>query len=345
MAGGDPELNPAFAPFLMKLAEGKSLSREEARAAVAAIMEGTVSPAQTAAFLTALHIKGETAEEITGAAEAMREKALPIDPAPLVPVDTCGTGGDGAGTFNISTAAAIIVAGAGVPVLKHGNRAVSSRSGSADVLEALGVRTDAPPETVLRSLREAGMGFCFAPRFHAAMKHAAPVRRELGFRTIFNLLGPLANPGRVRRQVIGVPSPSIARTMAQALLALGAEHALVVHGDGLDEISLHGPTLVVELKNKRLRRWLLTPEDLGLPGSRRGSLAAGSPAESAGILTRILAGEPGPCRDAVVANAAAAIYVGGTGGSLRDCVARAAQSVDSGKAREVLEKLRAVTAT
>jgi anthranilate phosphoribosyltransferase len=310
---------------------------------MARIMAGEWAPARIAAFLVALRAKGETAAEIAGLAEAMRERALGIDISAFPDaIDTCGTGGDGAGTFNISTAAALVAAGAGARVAKHGNRAVSGRCGSADVLEALGVRLEIGPATVARMIAEAGFGFLFAPAHHAAMRHAAPVRRELGVRTVMNLLGPLANPARVRRQVVGVFDGRLCRSIAAALGELGAAAAIVVHGaDGLDEVSTTGETVVARLGaggQVEEERW--TPETFGLPSARIEDLCVSDREASARIVLAVLDGERGPRRDVVLANAAAALLAAGIADSPLDGVERAREAIDAGRARRVLDLVR-----
>ncbi len=331
---------------LVKLVEKTNLTFDEARESVSEIFSGHVPASQVAGFLIALRMKGETVDEIAGAAEAMRGAATRIHlPEAPVMADTCGTGGDKQGSFNISTAAAFVVAGAGFTVAKHGNRSISSACGSADVLEALGVKIDPPVSVVERCLKEIGIGFLFAPAFHPAMKHAMPVRRELGVRTVFNLLGPLTNPAGANAQVIGVFSDKMVEVMAQVLLRLGTRHSMVVHGAGHDEITLFGKTTVVEIVDGRLRRKMLTPEDFGYKRHSAVALRGGDKEENAGILRRVLAGETGPQRDAVVANAAAAILVASRAAGHRDVKtlkqARlvAEHSIDSGAAKEKLEKL------
>ncbi|MBM4019422.1 MAG: anthranilate phosphoribosyltransferase [Planctomycetes bacterium] len=327
-------------PYIQKLARGGHLALEESQAAMREIMEGRATPAQVAAYLTALAVKGPTPEEIAGAALVMREKATRIDVGDLPVIDTCGTGGTGKGTFNISTCAAIVAAGAGAYVAKHGNRGATSRCGSSDVLEALGVNVQAPPAAVARCIREARMGFLFAPALHGAMKHAAPVRKEIGIRTIFNVLGPLTNPAGARRQVMGVFAADLVEPIAQVLLRLGAEHALVVHSaDGLDEISLGAPTHVAEVRGGAVACYDLAPEALGLPQAGREALRADSVQESAAAVRAVLAGERGPRRDVVLANAAAALYVAGVARDIHDGLRRAAAAVDSGAAAGVLELL------
>jgi len=327
-------------PFIQKLWSGEDLSLEESREAMRLIMEGRATPAQVAAYLVALSIKGPTPDEIAGAALVMREKATRIDVGDLPVIDTCGTGGTGRKPFNVSTCAAIVAAGAGAYVAKHGNRGATSRCGSSDVLEALGVNVQAPPEVVARSIREARIGFLFAPLLHGAMKHAAGVRKDIGIPTVFNVLGPLTNPAGARRQVMGVFTRDLVRQIAEVLLRLGAEHALVVHSsEGLDEITLSGPTHVAEVKGGRIREYDVTAADLGLPESDLGDMRVETPAQGAEIIRTILAGEKGPRRDIVLANAGTAVYVAGLARTPAECVARAAEAVDSGAARRTLEAL------
>ena len=291
----------------------------------------------------ALRVRGETVDEITGGARAMRARALRID-APDGAIDTCGTGGDGKGTFNISTAAALVVAGCGVPVAKHGNRALSSRSGSADLLAALGVNIDADMALVRAALWEAGIGFLMAPRHHGAMRHVAPTRMELGTRTLFNLLGPLANPAGARRQVIGVFDPKRARDMALVLRNLGSERAWIVHGsDGIDELTTTGPSTVVALEEGDIRGFAVAPEDAGLPRAAPADLAGGDAAHNAAIVRAVLDGAPGPARDVVVLNAAAALAVAGRADGLAEGAALAARAIDGGKAAAALAKLVAIS--
>jgi anthranilate phosphoribosyltransferase len=330
---------------LKKLVEGRDLTEGEAMAAMTQVMEGEASPATVAALLTALRMKGETPKEITGFARVMREKAVRIRPRRDGLVDTCGTGGGTLATFNISTAAAFVAAGAGVPVAKHGNRAMSSCCGSADVLEALGVCIACSPERVEACVEEAGFGFMFAQAHHPAMKHAAPVRRELGFRTVFNLLGPLTNPAGAGAQVIGVFEPGLTELLALALRNLDCRRALVVHGlDGLDEISTVGRTRVTELRDGLIRTYELTPDEVDLPAATAADLTPGaSPEASAALLREVLAGRPGPRRDIVLLNAAAALMVGGAAESLRDGIERAAAAIDSGAAENCLERMKAIS--
>ena len=329
-----------FLSALNSVIDGNDLTENEMVSAMTDIMEGNVNDSQLAAFLTALHIKGETVAEIVGAARVMRAKAekLNIKATPLV--DTCGTGGDKADTFNISTASALVAAGAGVNIAKHGNRAVSSRSGSADVLKCLGVNLDASLPTVKRCVEKAGIGFLFAPLMHKAMKHAAGVRKELGFRTIFNLLGPLTNPANAQAQVLGVFDAKWIQPLAEVLGDLGCSHALVVHGvDGLDEITLTGDSHIAELKNGKVKSYKLDPDELGLEICFSDELKGGTPEENAKMIEGILNGEKGPKRDIVLLNSAAAIYVGGKAKSLQLAVQYAVESIDSGKAREKLNEL------
>ena len=327
-------------PYLHQAASGTDLSAEQAHQAMSALLEGHQSEAAIAGFLVALRMKGETASELAGFARAMREKMVFVDAGPDV-IDIVGTGGDGAGTFNISTVAAIVVAGAGARVAKHGNRAISGRVGSADVFEALGVRIAMTPEEAVRAVREIGLGFLFAPHLHPAMRHAQPVRRELKMRTVFNLLGPLANPARARMQVIGAPSADAARIMAEALSELGTGHSFVVHGqDGLDEISTTGPTHVYEVSTGCLEKHTWTPEDFGVPRASLPDLAGGSASDNARIAQAILRGEKGARRDIVLVNAAAGLLAAGLAASLREGMAKASDSMESGRAASVLENLQ-----
>jgi anthranilate phosphoribosyltransferase len=304
------------------------------------LLEGGASDALIAGFLVALRIKGETAAELAGFARAMREKAVFIDAGPDV-IDIVGTGGDDAGTFNISTVAAIVMAGAGARLAKHGNRAISGRVGSADVFEALGVRIAMTPEEAAYAVREIRLGFLFAPHLHPAMKHAQAARRELKMRTVFNLLGPLANPARAQMQVIGAPSPGAAKIMAQALSELGTGHSLVVHGqDGLDEISTTSSTDVYEVWTGRVERHVWTPEIFGVPRASRDALAGGGAADNARIVEAVLRGEPGPRRDIVLVNAAAGLMLAGLAADLRGGMTSAMESIDSGCAAAVLGKLQ-----
>jgi anthranilate phosphoribosyltransferase len=326
-----------------RLVEGLDLERDTARAAVSCIMAGEATPAQIASFLTALRMKGEAVAEIIGAAEAMRAHAVRLPDAPRGTLDTCGTGGDARGTFNISTAAALVAAAAGVPVAKHGNRSVTSRCGSADVLEALGVPLDPPIERIARSLVEARFAFLFAPYFHSAMRHAAPVRREIGIRTIFNIVGPLTNPAGASYQLVGVFRRDLAALLARALGELGAERAWVVHGtDGLDEITLAGPTHVAAWETDTLRTFAIDPEAMGLRRAPAEALTGGTAQENAALVLRILRGADGPARDVVLLNAGAALVVAGRAEDLADGMRLAAHAVDSGAALATLDHARRV---
>lgn len=325
---------------LARLLDGRDLSRAQARDVMGEIMSGAATPAQIGGFLVALRLKGETADEIAGCAEAMRAHVLAVKPRRRDLVDTAGTGGDGAGTFNISTAAALVAAAAGAGVAKHGNRAVSSSSGSADVLEALGFALELPAERIERSIDELGFGFLFAPSHHPAMRHAAPVRRELAARTVFNVLGPLTNPAGARAQVVGVYSPELVPTIANVLARLGARRAFVVHGaGGVDELSPAGPNLVCEVSGGKVRRREIDPRDFGVPRCKPGDLAGGSPADNATTIREILAGARGPKREAVLLNAAGAIAAGGHARGLKEGYRVAAETVDSGAAAERLGQL------
>ncbi len=321
------------------LVSGSSLTMEQAGMVMEEIMAGEATAAQFGAFVTALRLKGETVEEIAGMARVMREKAIPVAVSEPV-VDTCGTGGDGSHSFNISTAAAFVVAGAGLKVAKHGNRSMSSQCGSADVMEALGVKINLGAEQVQKCLEEVGIGFMFAPNFHPAMKYATAPRREIGIRTVFNILGPLTNPARASTQVLGVADGSLTMKMAQVLKLLGCHHALVVHGeDGLDEITLGGRTLVCELKAGEITNYSLTPEELGFSRATRGSLRGGSAEENAKLLREVLEGSQGPCRDIVLMNAAAAMVAGDRAENLEQGIQIATEAIDSGKALAKLEGL------
>ncbi|HEX9351856.1 MAG TPA: anthranilate phosphoribosyltransferase [Gaiellaceae bacterium] len=325
---------------LAQILDGHDLARDEARSVMDEIMRGEASPAQIAGFLIALRLKGETADEIAGSAEAMREHVLPVRPRRDDLVDTAGTGGDGAGTFNISTAAAFVAAAAGAGVAKHGNRAISSSSGSADVLEALGFELELPPERLARSIDELGFGFLFAPTHHPAMRHAAPVRRELATRTVFNVLGPLTNPAGARAQVVGVYAPELVPTIAQVLARLGARRAFVVHGaNGIDELSPAGPNLVCEVAGGRVRKREIDPLELGVPRCAPDELRGGSPDENAATIRRIFEGADGGARDAVLLNAAGAIAASGQARNLREGLGYAREAIDSGAAGERLGEL------
>jgi anthranilate phosphoribosyltransferase len=328
---------------IAKLVEKKDLSRAEMAEVMGEIADGTATSAQVGAFLAALRLKGETVDEITGAAEVMRARVDRVRVEKDVFVDTCGTGGDGRHTFNISTTAAFVVAGAGVTVAKHGNRAVSSRAGSADVLAALGVNVDAAKDLVERSIAEVGIGFLFAPRLHPAFKAVAPIRRELGVRTIFNLLGPLANPAGARHQIMGVYEPRWVPVIGGVLAALGAAHAFVVHGEGLDEITVTGMTHVCEVKRGEVERFAMVPEDIGLPRHSEKDIAGGDAERNARILRDVLSGQKGAPRDAVLANAAAGLVCAGAARDLREGVRLAADSIDRGAGAEKLSRLVAMS--
>jgi anthranilate phosphoribosyltransferase len=324
---------------ITSLISGKSLTMDEAASVMEEIMSGEVTPAQFGAFVTALRLKGETVDEITGLAKTMRSKAVPVTIAgPLV--DTCGTGGDGAHTFNISTAAAFVAAGAGLKVAKHGNRAMSSQCGSADVLEALGVKIDLNAEQVQKCLNEAGIGFMFAPMFHPAMKYAAAPRREIGIRTVFNIIGPLTNPAGAGAQVLGVADETLVEKLAQVLKRLGCRHALVVHGeDGLDEITVTGKTRVCELKDGDIKSYSISPEDFGLSTAGLGSLRGGTLEENADLLRRVLVSIPGPQQDVVLMNAAAVLLAGDRVETMQQGIDLARKVIDSGKALDKLEQM------
>jgi anthranilate phosphoribosyltransferase len=324
---------------LGRLAAGDNLSLDEMTGVIDQVMQGSVPENEIAVLLTALRHKGETVDEIAGAALAMRRHMTPIHTTRTGLVDTCGTGGDASGTFNISTAAAIVAAAAGVPVAKHGNRSITSKSGSADVLAALGINIEAPVPVVERCLSELGICFCFAPHMHPAMKHVAPVRKKLGVPTIFNLLGPLCNPAAAPFQVLGVGKPELHKTLADVLALLGTERAVVVHGlGGLDEVSLDGPTDVIEVCGHEMQRFVWKPEDFGLQPAGRESMLIDGPAASAAIIGRILDGERGPPRDVVVLNAAAALWTAGLDASPQACAEQAAAAIDSGSASKLLSQ-------
>lgn len=325
---------------IAKLIERQPLTEAEAEAVMLEIMEGQATPAQIAAYLTALRMNGETADEITGSARAMRAKATRIRPADPLVVDTCGTGGDGGVTFNVSTAVAFVVAGAGITVAKHGNRAVSSRSGSADVLKCLGVRIDLPPEQVEACVNEINIGFLFAPMFHDAMKHAAGPRQEIGVRTIFNLMGPLTNPAGATIQIVGVYEESLCDLMASVLMRLGVRHCYVVHGmDGLDEITLTDRTRICEGKAGRLTSYVVEPRDFGFARARPKDLAGGDAEENTRIIRDILSGREGPRQQLVQLNAAPALVACGKAETLQDGVALAQTIIRSGAAMDKLERL------
>jgi anthranilate phosphoribosyltransferase len=325
---------------LAAVVEGKKLSMEEAHGAMGAVMDGQATASQLAALLVALRMRGETVAELAGFASAMRERVVRVD-APAGIIDTCGTGGDHSGTFNISTAAAIVVAAAGVPVAKHGNRAITSACGSADVLEALGVSTDLGPEEAAVALRRDGFAFLFALGYHPAMRNAGPTRREIGVRTAFNLLGPLTNPAGAKRQVVGVGDPSAAPRIAAVLQLLGSERALVVHGNGLDELPLDGTGVLYDVTPAKVTRHDVVASALGLEVAPLSALLGGTPAENARLVEAILAGEPGPRRDVVLLNAAAGFLAAGRVAELREGVALAASTIDSGLSARLLTRLRA----
>ncbi|NPV53283.1 MAG: anthranilate phosphoribosyltransferase [Firmicutes bacterium] len=330
--------------FIAKAVSRQGLSVDEAEAAMNEIMGGLATPAQIAGYLTALKVKGETCDEITGSARAMRSKAVRVRTRHPVVIDTCGTGGDGARTFNISTAAAFVVAGGGVPVAKHGNRSVSSMSGSADVLEALGININLSPEEVGLCMDETGFGFLFAPHLHTAMKHAIGPRRELGIPTIFNILGPLTNPASAQCQVVGVFSGDLVETIARVLSNLGVRRALVVHGrDGLDEISISAETKVAHLADGDIRTYHIRPEDFDLPRASLDDVRGGTPSENAAIIIDILRGARGPRRDIVLLNSAAAFVAAGAAGDIRDGIGLARESIDSGRAMEKVEEVKGFT--
>ena len=329
-------------PLLAQVASGRALSESEAEAAFDIIMNGDATPSQMGAFLMALRVRGETVDEITGAARIMRAKALAIE-APPGTIDTCGTGGDGSGTFNVSTASALVAAGCGVSVAKHGNRALSSKSGSADVLTALGVNIDADMTVVRRCLWEVGIGFLMAPRHHSAMRHVAPTRVELATRTIFNLLGPMSNPAGAKRQLVGVFAPEWVVPMAEVLGRLGAERAWVVHGAGIDELTTAGVSTVAEFKDGRVTSFEVAPEDAGLARVPRDALRGGEPAHNAAQMRELLGGATGPLRDIVLLNSAAALFVAGRAADLREGVRMAAEALDGGAAKRALDRLVAET--
>jgi anthranilate phosphoribosyltransferase len=333
-----------FKPLLAKLVDGQVLTSEEAGDFFAACLRGEPTPAQVAAAVTALRMRGETVDEIAAFAQAMRDAALTLE-HPWDVIDTCGTGGDGAHTFNISTAAALVLAGAGLKVAKHGNRAMSSKSGSSDVLGVLGVDLTAGLAQQRQALDEAGIAFLFAPAWHGAMRHVGPVRAEIGFRTVFNLLGPLSNPAGAKRQIMGVYDPRLLEPLAEVLGRLGATRAWTVHGQGLDELTTTGPTEVAEWKDGAVRRFEVTPEDAGLPRADIQSLRGGDAETNAAALAALLAGDRGPYRDIVLLNAAAALVVADKATDLKSGVAVAAASIDDGKAAEALAGLARITST
>ncbi|MDK2990266.1 MAG: anthranilate phosphoribosyltransferase [Methanoculleus sp.] len=324
---------------IARVSSGTDLTPAEAEGVMEEIMRGAATPAQIGGFLTALRMKGETVAEIGAFARAMRAAAVPVSLPAQARVDTCGTGGDGAGTFNISTAAAFVAAGAGVPVVKHGNRGVSSRCGSADVLEALGVSVAIPPDRVAAVFSAAGIAFLFAPAYHPAMQYARVARQEIGIRTVFNLLGPLTNPAGAGAHLLGVYDPRLTVPVARVLGDLGAERAMVVHGAGLDEIATAGPTTVAELRNGEVITYTLDCTEFGIPCSSVAAIRGGGPEENARTLLAVLAGENGPARDIVLLNAGAAIYLGGKAGGIAGGIARAEVSIDSGAALDRLRRL------
>jgi len=329
--------------ILGRLMDGGDLSPDEARAAMDEVMAGRATPSQTAAFIVSLRVKGETVDEMTGLVRSMRAAAVTVDVGEPV-IDTAGTGGDRSGTFNISTTAALIAAGAGARVAKHGNRAASSQSGSADVLEELGFDIELDPGDSVRMVREAGFGFFFAPRYHPAMRHAGPVRRELGVPTVFNFLGPLSNPAGATRQVIGVADPKMAERMIRVLANLGSEYAFVFYGeDGLDELTTTGPSYIFRLRDGEITHAEFTPEDFGVARASAGDLVGGDAVHNAGITRSILDGAPGPQRDIALINAAAAIVVAGLADGFTGGVAAAAAAIDGGAARTVLDRAAALS--
>jgi anthranilate phosphoribosyltransferase len=327
-----------------KLVNRVDLSEGETVDVMNQIMTGEATPLQVAAFLTALRMKGETVDEITGAARVMREKAHRVTVGAKTVLDTCGTGGDQKGTFNISTTAAFVLAGAGVNVAKHGNRSVSSQSGSADVLNALGVKIDAPKDRVEQCIARIGIGFLFAPLLHEAMKYAVQPRRDIGIRTIFNILGPLTNPAMATHQLIGIYSRELAAVVARVLKNLGSVRAMVVHGlEGLDEISICGPTHIAELRDGAIKEYLVEPEQFGIQRCALAKLRGGNAEESATVVRAVLEGRPGPPRDVVLLNSGAALYVSERAATIQDGMRLAAESIDSGKARQKLADLVAMT--
>ena len=327
-----------FKTHIAKVANGTPLTFEEARSAFDIVMSGQATPSQIGGFLMALRVRGETVEEISGAVATMRAKMLTVE-APADAIDIVGTGGDGSGSYNVSTAAAFVVAGTGVPVAKHGNRALSSRSGAADTLAALGVNIEIGPEKIGECIREAGVGFMFAPAHHSAMRHVGATRVELGTRTIFNLLGPLSNPAGVSRQLVGVFSPEWVEPIAHVLKSLGAEAAWVVHGDGLDELTTTGTTKVGELKDGNVTVFDINPEEAGLPRVTPAELKGGDADHNAEALRAVLAGIRGPYRDIVLLNAGAALVVAGRAASLKEGITEAQRSIDQGHAHAALERL------
>ncbi|MBE7637555.1 anthranilate phosphoribosyltransferase [Sneathiella sp. P13V-1] len=332
-----------FKNLIAKIASGGTLSEEEAKEAFNIILSGDATPSQMGAFLMGLHLRGETVDELVGGVSVLREKATYIT-APEGAIDLVGTGGDGHGTYNISTAAAFVVAGAGVPVAKHGNKAASSKSGTADVQAELGINTECDLSLTQKAVHEANIGFMVAYRHHGAMRHVGPTRVELGIRTIFNLLGVMSNPAAVKRQLTGVYDPRWMIPMVETLKALGSEHVWIMHGsDGLDELTTTGPSLVAELKDGQIREFEITPEEVGLPRATLDELKGGTPAENAAALMALLKGEASPYRDVTLLNAGAALVVGGKCNSVKEGIDLAAQSIDSGKALAAMEKLKEIT--
>jgi anthranilate phosphoribosyltransferase len=328
---------------LARLVLGENLTREEAQGAMRTLVDGEATPSQIAAFAIALRMKGETPEEIAGLAEVMREAATRVDAGDDV-VDVVGTGGDGAGTFNISTMSALIVAAAGGRVAKHGNRSITSQCGAADFLEAIGIVIDLPPAGVARCVKETGFGFMFAPLYHPAMRHAIGPRREIGVRTVFNILGPLTNPASARRQLTGVAVPGLGETIARVLGLMGARHAIVVHGnDGLDEISVSAPTQVHEARNGDVRSYVIEPEQFGLPRSEAGAVRGGNVEANVRMAHAVLNGEHGPARDVVLLNAGTALYVADLAESIQSGMQVAAEMLDSGRARSKVEQVASVS--
>src|SRR5436190_5177319 len=335
-----------FQDLIEKLARHEDLTTDEAAAEMSEVMAGRAAPAHIAGLLVGLAMKGERPVEIVGLAKAMRAHAVQVSKRYENVVDTCGTGGDRSGTFNISSCAALVVAAAGVRVAKHGNRSASSRTGGADVYEALGIRVTAPPAVVERCLAEAGIGFFFAPTFHPSMRHAGPVRRELGIRTAFNLLGPLTNPAGATRQLVGVPRPELTELMARALLLLGSERAWVVHGaDGIDELTTTGYTKISECRDGAVNTFYLHPADVGLPKAPAGALQGGDAHENARIITSIFDGQTGPARDVVLLNAGAALFIAGAATSVDEGILRASRAIERGDAKRTLERLIALSTT
>jgi anthranilate phosphoribosyltransferase len=333
-----------FKELIEKLTRHEDLTTDEAAGAMASIMRGEAAPAQIAGVLIGLAMKGERPSELVGFARTMRAEAVPLATAIADAFDTCGTGGDRSGSFNISTAAALVVAACGVRVAKHGNRSVSSRCGSADVLEALGVQITAPPSVVERCLAETGIAFFFAPTFHPAMRHAGQARRDLGVRTAFNLLGPLTNPAAPKRQIVGVPRPELSELLARALLLLGSERAWIVHGaDGLDELSTTGYTKVSECRAGAVQTFYLHPSEFGLSKASLDTLRGGDAQLNAALVREVLEGKSGPPRDVVLLNAGAALFVAGRAGSVRNGIGEAAEAIDSGRARNLLRALVTVS--